>query len=271
MRWIHTPARIRSSRPRRSTFNQTASTFPIKLVPNSEPAGGQAKDLSFKWPAGLIGNPEVSPRCTAAEFADTKDSGESKNACPASTAVGVATLVVNEPSLLRATTFTVPLFNLEPEVGEPARFGFYIVEANAPVYIDTAVRTGGDYGITVTTHNITQTAGFLSAHVTVWGCRVTPATTPSAVGVASLRLAETLVLLRVCPKKRSTRLRSCRCPRRVRVHCIPAWKATPGRPGACSVPLKARLCRRWVAVTGCRLKARSRWFLTGRRLVRRRG
>jgi hypothetical protein len=151
-------------------LNETASTSSIGRTPNSEPAGGQAKDLSFKWPAGLIGNPEVSPRCTAAQFAQTtKNAIDSTNACPASTAVGVVTLVVNEPSLFDAATFTVPLFNLEPAVGEPARFGFEVVEANAPVYIDTAVRTGGDYGITVTTHNITQTAGFLSAHVTVWG------------------------------------------------------------------------------------------------------
>jgi hypothetical protein len=71
--------------------------------------------------------------------------------------------------LFGTATFTVPLFNLVPRVGEPARFGFVIPIAETSVYIDTSVRTGSDYGITVSVNNITQTAGFLSSEVTVWG------------------------------------------------------------------------------------------------------
>jgi hypothetical protein len=82
----------------------------------------------------------------------------------------VATVTVNEPGIVRgALSFTVPLFNVEPAAGEPARFGFFVTEGNAPVLIDTAVRTGDDYGVTVSSHNITQTAALLSATVTVWG------------------------------------------------------------------------------------------------------
>ncbi len=54
-----------------------------------------------------------------------------------------------------------------PAVGEPARFGFS--DGGIPVFLDTAVRTGNDYGVTVSSNNITQTATFLSAQVAIWG------------------------------------------------------------------------------------------------------
>ena len=67
------------------------------------------------------------------------------------------------------STIVEPIFNLEPRVGEPARFGFYVIIANSPVFIDTSVRTGGDYGVTVNVPNITQTAAFLSSETVFWG------------------------------------------------------------------------------------------------------
>jgi hypothetical protein len=150
-------------------LNQGADAAPLENEvhePKVEPAV-LAKDLSFKWPAGLIGNPTPFSRCTLAQFITKTSKGV--NECPTQSAIGVASVTVREPAVIGYATFTVPLFNLEPLVGEPARFGFFIPAADAPVYIDTAVRTGGDYGITVSSHNITQTAGFLSARVTVWG------------------------------------------------------------------------------------------------------
>ena len=76
---------------------------------------------------------------------------------------------VHEPGTVGTATLTEPIFNLEPRVGEPARFGFYVVLANSPVFLDTSVRTGSDYGVTVSVNNITQTAAFLSSEVTFWG------------------------------------------------------------------------------------------------------
>jgi hypothetical protein len=135
-------------------------------LPAAEPAA-LTKDLNFKWPAGLIGNATAVPQCTQSEFLTNVEARE--NTCPAQTAVGISTVTVNEPKTLGFFTETVPLFNLEPDRGEPARFGFYIPVAEVPVYIDTAVRTGGDYGVTVSSYNITQTTAFLTDHVTVWG------------------------------------------------------------------------------------------------------
>jgi hypothetical protein len=127
-----------------------------------------AKDLSFRLPPGLIGNPTPIAQCTTAQFFTRLNEGR-ENACPANTAVGVAVATVHEPATVGTATFTEPIFNLEPRVGEPARFGFYVVIANSPVFIDTSVRTGSDYGVTVSVSNITQTAAFLSSEVTFWG------------------------------------------------------------------------------------------------------
>jgi hypothetical protein len=118
-----------------------------------------AKDLNFKLPAGLIGNPTVFPQCTDTQFLKTESF---INECPSKTAVGVAAVTVFIPSLTKeVATAEVPLFNLKPNVGEPARFGFDAL--NVPVVLDTSVRTGEDYGVTVSVDNITETATFFGS------------------------------------------------------------------------------------------------------------
>jgi hypothetical protein len=135
---------------------------------NSEPVG-PVKDLNFKWPPGLVGNPTPLTQCTTVQFTRLA-ANVAENLCPLQSVVGVATVTVNTTSsIFDVATFAVPLFNLVPRVGEPARFGFLIPIAEVSVYIDTSVRTGSDYGITVNVNNITQTAGFISSAVTVWG------------------------------------------------------------------------------------------------------
>ncbi len=151
-------------------LNETIEGKPIAL----------AKDLHFKLPPGLIGNPDPFPRCTLSQF--LTDNGEfTRNECPPQTAVGMARVYVDvetpeETQIAGELTtpmvpFTAPVFNLEPETGEPARFGFVVVGGGefVPVILDTSVRTGGDYGVTVTVRNISQEAAFLGSEVTFWG------------------------------------------------------------------------------------------------------
>jgi hypothetical protein len=144
-----------------------ALTTTLDLSRTAEPPYQPAlpKDLHFNLPPGLVGNPSPFPRCPDSVFAENPP--ENGPGCPANTALGVASITIYERLIGGLETVTVPVFNLEPTRGEPARFGFQII--NARVLLDTSVRTGGDYGVTVSVNNITQLAAFLSSRVTFWG------------------------------------------------------------------------------------------------------
>jgi hypothetical protein len=135
-----------------------------------------AKDLRFNLPPGLLGNPTPFPECPLVKFLANGNGG--RNLCPADTAVGaVSVTTVGRGGFLPLITKEVPLFALVPSLGEPARFGFY--DLNVAVYLDTSVRTGSDYGVTVTVPNITQLVSFISSRVTFWGVPGDPRHNPS--------------------------------------------------------------------------------------------
>jgi hypothetical protein len=145
---------------------QLTTTFALNQ--NSDPLKppALARNLKFNLPAGMIGNTRALPQCSDLDFRHVVEGGE-ENLCSAESVVGVASITIDEPLTLGLETLPVPLFNLTPEKGEPARFGFEF--ASAPVTIDTAVRTGSDYGVSVSVSNISQLAAFLSSTVTFWG------------------------------------------------------------------------------------------------------
>jgi hypothetical protein len=127
----------------------------------------QVKDLGIELPAGLVGNATAAAQCTEAQFL-TVDYGNSSDGCPADTAVGVVSVdaeLGREGGGLRV--LTVPVFNLVPAQGEPARFGYYLIRV--PILLDTYVRTGEDYGVTVTGHDVSQAVNLLSQWLTLWG------------------------------------------------------------------------------------------------------
>jgi hypothetical protein len=152
------------------TLNQTASTQGSQGYEGHPVA--MAKDVRFHWPAGLLGNPSPIPQCSLGQFLTNVQQGNGNaNACPPESAVGVATVTVEEPFLLGLDNLAVPIFNLEPAAGQPARFGFYVSEAGVPVLIEPSLRSGNgeDYGINVATTNISQLAALVSTTATVWG------------------------------------------------------------------------------------------------------
>jgi hypothetical protein len=125
---------------------------------------GLAKDLRFSLPAGLVGNPTVLAQCNMEQFSRRV---EISNQCPDDTVVGVASTDVGAGTEQVPSPFIVPIFNLTPAAGEPARFGYEIF--GVPVILDTSVRTGGDYGVVVSVNNIQQSVEFESSQVTFWG------------------------------------------------------------------------------------------------------
>jgi hypothetical protein len=144
---------------------QLTSEFSLNQTADLEHPPALPRNLRFNLPAGLIGNATLLPKCSDLDFKHVFKGEE--NLCPAETVVGVASVTVFEPQNLKFGTFPVPLFNLVPAAGEPARFGFEI--AQAPVTLDASVRTGSDYGVSVSVSNITQLTNFISSAVTFWG------------------------------------------------------------------------------------------------------
>jgi len=154
---------------------QLTTTLEMNQVLRRDPEGPEivtsnpalVRDLHFLLPPGLLGNVNVLPRCSSLAFSTIIQQGPT-NLCPANTAVGVARVNFNEPNNLKGVaTETVPVFNLEPAPGEPARFGFEFDKVT--VALTTSVRTGGDYAVEVSSTNLSQAAEVLTSQVTFWG------------------------------------------------------------------------------------------------------
>jgi hypothetical protein len=121
------------------------------------------RNLRFPLPAGLAGNVTGMPQCPMANFL----SGELPEQCRSETAVGVTSVTFDEPHNLGLMRAAVPVFNLPPAHGEPARFGFMV--AGTAVLIDTQLDPDDSYRLVASVSNTTQLAQFLAATTTLWG------------------------------------------------------------------------------------------------------
>jgi hypothetical protein len=157
------PFQVTSVVTANSTYNDPSEGKPRTVA--------LAKDYLGELPAGLVGNPTPFAQCTDAQFATSFTEGPKLtivNQCPASSAIGVAVLRFAGPSTVGNETNTVPIFNMVPLPGEPARFAFK-VHGFIPVFLNASVRTGGDYGVTLASHNIIQVDWLLSVKLTFFG------------------------------------------------------------------------------------------------------
>ena len=120
------------------------------------------KDVRFDLPVGFVGNTVGMPRCSMAGIGEALSKPE---ACPSSTMVGTAqlTLVLNG----EAATFTLPVYNVAPAPGEPAAFAFNALVF--PIRLDTAVLSDGNYGVRVTSADLSEAAPVVWTSLTFWG------------------------------------------------------------------------------------------------------
>jgi hypothetical protein len=157
---------------------QATGTIALNQGPDAESLTGPpqagavapAKDIVAELPPGLIANPGEAPRCLGWEFLESDGLGKGPE-CSGQSAVGVASVTVDVPGGVGTRTVASPIFNLEPEAGEPARFGFFVPVVNVPVQLNTSVRSGPgeDWGVDLSTSELPEDSGLVSARVTFWG------------------------------------------------------------------------------------------------------
>jgi hypothetical protein len=141
---------------------QFTTTLNLEQEADAQPVS-PTKDLTFTMPPGFVGDPQAYPRCPIGQFLSAE--------CPLNTILGMAVVSYAEEHN-GVHTAEASIYNLEPSEGEPARFGFR--PDGVPVLLDTSVRTGADYGVTVHVENVPQTIGFLANTVTFWGVPGSP-------------------------------------------------------------------------------------------------
>ncbi len=130
----------------------------------SDAVSGDAKDVRFDLPPGLVGTIAAMPQCTikkvVEEFVEP-------NGCPADTMVGMAVIALTEGTPNTLSTLVTPVYNISPGPGEPAAFAFNAYFLS--VRLDTSVLSDGNYGVRIGVSGISQAAELLSTSVTIWG------------------------------------------------------------------------------------------------------
>ncbi len=146
-------------------LDQEADGASLTGTPDAGPAV-PAREVVARLPPGLIANPSAVPRCLAYQFTESVGGGE-QDRCPYQSAVGVASVTFDRGGATR--TLATPVFNIEPEAGEPARFGFYVPLDGVPVFLSTSVRSEEDWGVNLSSSEIPQNSGISGVRVTFWG------------------------------------------------------------------------------------------------------
>ncbi|HEV3046073.1 MAG TPA: hypothetical protein VGY13_01810 [Solirubrobacteraceae bacterium] len=147
-------------------FNQTYSENPLEK--GLKPSTPQLlRNVNTVLPPGLIGNTNYGEECSDEAF--NQISSGNFNACPGRSAAGVAIVTFRNPGgiSLEYGTETLPVFDLTPAKGEPARLGFEF--EGVPVVLDTSVLTGKSYAVEVSSKNTSASAEVMSVILSIWG------------------------------------------------------------------------------------------------------
>jgi uncharacterized repeat protein (TIGR01451 family) len=130
------------------------------------------KDVVVDLPAGFVGNPTVAAMCSAADLANGF-SLSSLPLCSPNSQVGTTFIRTRVASI---TLGPVPVFNMVPPPGVPARFGFAV--SGTVVTFDVRVRSGSDFGISAHVRNISEGLAIAGTTLTLWGIPADPSHDP---------------------------------------------------------------------------------------------
>lgn len=151
-------------------MNLALRTVPASGAPFTDP-DQYMKTNEVRLPAGVVGNPEATPKCDAEQLGD---SGPSQHGlCPANSQVGSIDLALNTGTgLVPGGVLDIPVFNMVPPPGHPAAFGFAFL--GNPVYI-VASLDPHDYSVITRIENINTLYPVRSARLSLWGVPADPA------------------------------------------------------------------------------------------------
>jgi hypothetical protein len=125
-------------------FTQIITRHEPGLLPGSEVPVGNLKTILVDLPPGLSVNPQATPQCQLA-------AGASPATCPPTSMVGLSSLSATNPlTSLGLTVPPVPVYNIAPRQGEPARFGFSVLGND--IFLNAGVAWESDYHEYFTIH-----------------------------------------------------------------------------------------------------------------------
>ena len=133
-----------------------------------------AKNLDIHLPAGVMGNPHATPKCSNADFA--------REDCPADSQIGVAHPTVDLNGYFTFGPFEDPVYNLEPRPNQAGLIGWLTPLFNTPVYHVISARTGTDYGLDVLTDGVGQILPIVKFNEELWGVPAEPVHDPERFG-----------------------------------------------------------------------------------------
>ena len=132
-------------------------TSSFSIPTNGEFGGVEfVKQTFIDLPPGFVGNPAAATRCTVAQLGTLPDAS-----CPASSAVGTVQIDTNSP------LGSFPLYNMVPEGGYPAQFGFVVLQKIVLLYPRLRSRTN-QYAVTIASPGI-ATIGITHLKATLYG------------------------------------------------------------------------------------------------------
>ena len=127
-----------------------------------DPDGGQLKDAVIAQMPGLIGDSDLMPYCSTAEFGERAGVFGLGANCPDSTAVGVAGVSIFSPSSTvahRSTTSSCP-----------RRAGSNRVRLlGVPVVVDLRISDEQPYDVVATVKNTSEAKEIYRSQLTLWG------------------------------------------------------------------------------------------------------